>query len=238
MRLLRTLVALFAVAAAAALPAAAARHDDMKGQLVGTVGPGFTITLQDASGNAVTHLEPGSYSLLVHDLADIHDFHLSGPGVDVTTGVEQTGDQTFDVTFQDGGTYTFVCDPHSTTMNGKFTVGNVAQPPPATTSQTPAPAPKPVVLPKLVGTVGPGFTISLKTTAGAAVKKLRPGSYTITVRDLAAIHNFVLQGPGVSKSTSVAGKGTQTWKLTLKKGTYKFFCAPHRTVMKGSFAVA
>ena len=32
----------------------------------------------------------------------------------------------------------------------------------------------------LRGTVGPGFTISLKTTNGTLVKKLKAGRYTIT----------------------------------------------------------
>ena len=49
--------------------------------LNGTVGPGFTITLTQ-SGKAVTSLKAGTYSLVVHDKADIHDFVLEGPGVE------------------------------------------------------------------------------------------------------------------------------------------------------------
>jgi len=90
---------------------------------------------------------------------------------------------------------------------------------------------------KLVGTVGPGFTISLKQ-AGKTVKTLKAGTYTITVQDKSNIHNFHLTGPGVNKKTSVGALGTTTWKVTLKKGTYKYVCDPHASLMKGSFTVS
>jgi plastocyanin len=41
----------------------------------------------------------------------------------------------------------------------------------------------------------------------------------------------------VNKKTSVPAKGASTWTVTLKKGTYKFVCDPHATIMKGSFKV-
>jgi plastocyanin len=89
---------------------------------------------------------------------------------------------------------------------------------------------------KLVATDGPGFTITLKQ-GGKSVKTLKAGTYTITVQDKSNIHNFHLTGPGVNKKTSVAALGTTTWKVTLKKGTYKYVCDPHKTTMKGSFTV-
>jgi plastocyanin len=88
----------------------------------------------------------------------------------------------------------------------------------------------------LVATDGPGFTITL-TKGGTKVKSLTAGTYTITVRDKSNIHNFHLTGPGVNKKTSVAAVATFTWKVTLKKGTYKYVCDPHATIMKGSFTV-
>ena len=51
-------------------------------------------------------------------------------------------------------------------------------------------------VPKLRGTIGPGYTISLKNAAGKRVKSLRHGKYTFIVRDKAGIHNFTLKGPG------------------------------------------
>jgi plastocyanin len=91
--------------------------------------------------------------------------------------------------------------------------------------------------PTLNGTVGPGFTITL-TKAGKKVTKLKAGTYSFKINDKSGIHNFHLTGPGVDKKTSVGGTGTSTWKLKLKKGTYKFVCDPHKSFMKGSFTVS
>jgi len=90
--------------------------------------------------------------------------------------------------------------------------------------------------PTLRGVDGPGFNISL-TKAGKKVTSLKAGKYKIVIRDLSDIHNFHLTGPGVNKKTSVGAKGTSTWTVTLKKGTYKFICDPHAAIMKGSFKV-
>src|SRR3982751_5275312 len=108
---MRTFALAFALAAAALLPAATAADNP---QLVGTTGPGFDISLVDGSGSDVHHLDPGTYDLLVHDRADIHNFHLTGPGVNVSTEIDFTGDWKAQVTLKDG-TYTFLCDPHNTT---------------------------------------------------------------------------------------------------------------------------
>jgi plastocyanin len=89
----------------------------------------------------------------------------------------------------------------------------------------------------LTGTVGPGFSITLKQGNGK-VTRLKAGTYVFKISDKSSIHDFHLSGPGVNKKTSVGGTGTSTWKLTLKKGTYKFVCDPHATIMKGSFTVS
>ena len=89
---------------------------------------------------------------------------------------------------------------------------------------------------KLAGTVGPGFTITLKQ-GGTKVTTLKAGTYTITVADKSNIHDFHLTGPGVNKKTTVGGLGTTIWKLTLKKGTYKYVCDPHASIMHGTFKV-
>ena len=92
--------------------------------------------------------------------------------------------------------------------------------------------------PRLVGSTGPdgAFNISLKKS-GKKVTKLKAGKYTIVVKDVAKTHDFHLTGPGLNKKTPVKGKGTFTWHVTLKKGTYRFVCDPHKTIMKGSFKV-
>jgi plastocyanin len=89
----------------------------------------------------------------------------------------------------------------------------------------------------LTGTVGPGFTITLKKGA-VKVKTLKPGSYRITVNDKSNIHDFHLRGPGVNKViTTTPFKGTKTFTVKLKKGIYRYVCDPHASTMKGSFRV-
>jgi hypothetical protein len=90
--------------------------------------------------------------------------------------------------------------------------------------------------PKLGGFVNDQFKIGV-TRAGKHVSSLKAGKYLLVVADSTSSHNFHLTGPGVNKSTSVGGKGTFRWTLTLKKGTYKYVCDPHSSFMKGSFTV-
>jgi plastocyanin len=91
---------------------------------------------------------------------------------------------------------------------------------------------------KLNGTVGPGFTITLKK-GSTKVSKLPHGRYTIVVRDRSRIHNFRLKGPGLNKEiTKVAFVGTKQVTVTLKKGAkYTYVCDPHKAIMRGSFRV-
>jgi hypothetical protein len=91
----------------------------------------------------------------------------------------------------------------------------------------------------LVGDVGLGdaFTISLKDPTGAAVTHLSAGTYTLVVHDHSALHNFDLNGPGVSAATDISGVGDQTFTITLVDGTYFFQCDEHPTSMKGKFTV-
>ncbi len=89
--------------------------------LKGSVGPGFDISLSTEDGQAVETLAAGSYTLEVDDQSDIHNFHLTGTGVDEKTDVGATGVESFDITVE-AGTYKFVCDPHAGAMNGSFEV--------------------------------------------------------------------------------------------------------------------
>jgi plastocyanin len=199
----------FMVAAFAVLAGPAAADNP---QLQASVGPGFTISLKDASGAKVTHLDPGTYAIHVVDQSDMHNFDLTGPGVSKSTEVTEVGEQDWTVTFTDG-TYRYVCDVHATTMKGSFTVGNV----PTTT-----------VL-KMSASVGPGQKIAFARTAKA-------GKTTITIRDLTAKDNFHLTGPGVNKKTGVAFKGTVKWTVTLKAGTYTYRSDAHKG-LKGTLKV-
>lgn len=91
--------------------------------------------------------------------------------------------------------------------------------------------------PRLTGAVGPGFMLTLKK-GNATVTRLKAGTYVIRVTDRSAVHNFRLKGPGVNKTTPLAGKGTYTWKVRLEQGTYIAVCDPHATLMRVTFTVA
>jgi len=71
-------VALVVAALLGAADGAAVQAQNPK--LFGTVGPEFEISFRDAQGNKVTKLDPGTYDVQVRDLADVHTFHLQGPG--------------------------------------------------------------------------------------------------------------------------------------------------------------
>jgi plastocyanin len=88
----------------------------------------------------------------------------------------------------------------------------------------------------LNGTVGPGFTITLKK-AGKNVKTLPAGLYVFKIADKSSIHNFHLTGPGFNRKTSVGAVKNETWRIHLRKGTYKYVCDPHKSIMHGSFKV-
>jgi Copper binding proteins, plastocyanin/azurin family len=92
--------------------------------------------------------------------------------------------------------------------------------------------------PKTVnGSVGPGFTISLKLD-GQKAPKLKATTYRFRVTDKSSSHNFHLMGPGYNKAiTSVGFKGTKTVTIKLRKGTYRYQCDPHASIMHGSFRV-
>jgi plastocyanin len=83
--------------------------------LTGTVGPGFTISMNKQSVKA------GTYTITIHDRANIHDFHLTGPGVNMKTSVPAVKTTVWKVKLT-RGTYHYVCDPHHTIMHGILTV--------------------------------------------------------------------------------------------------------------------
>jgi alpha-D-ribose 1-methylphosphonate 5-triphosphate synthase subunit PhnH len=83
--------------------------------LTGTVGPGFTISMNKKTTKACT------YVITLHDLASIHDFRLTGPGVDKKTSVAGTSTTKWTVKLKKR-TCHFVCDPHHTIMHGVLKV--------------------------------------------------------------------------------------------------------------------
>jgi plastocyanin len=209
-------ISLALIGATLLLPSAVARADNPR--LVGVVGTNdaFVISLRDASGTLVSHLDPGTYDIAVSDRSELHNFHLTGPGVDMATAVEQAQEVTWTVTFTDGR-YTFMCDEHASTMHGSLTAGNVPEPA------------------KLTGAVGPRRTISLLDAAGK-LKTIEAGDVVVTVNDRTRVDNFHLTGPGVNRKTGVVFRGRVTWKLTLKTGSYTYRSDKHKS-LRGTFTV-
>lgn len=95
--------------------------------------------------------------------------------------------------------------------------------------------------PVLKGTVGPGFTITLKDSKGHKVKTLKAGTYSLKISDKGDIHTFSLKqmtGGKFNKDlTADSFTGTKTVKVKLTKGKWQYYCAVHPTEMFGNFTV-
>jgi plastocyanin len=91
----------------------------------------------------------------------------------------------------------------------------------------------------LQGNVGPGFTITLKKN-GQKVTKVKAGKYVLSVSDKSSAHNFVFErsGGGFERAVTTVGfTGRKTLTITLKKGKYEYYCAPHESIMHGDLRV-
>jgi plastocyanin len=205
-----TRIALVTLLAALALPAAVAQADNPK--LVAVVGTndGFVISLRDGNGNAVTQLAPGTYDIAVSDRSEAHNFHLKGPGVDMSTPIGEKQETTWTVTIGDGR-FTYVCDAHASQMRGYFLAGAI----------TPT---------SFSASVGPKKTISFRP------KSALPGPAVITVNDRSTTDNLHLTGPGVNKKTGVKTRGKVTWTVNLVPGRYSYKSDKTKK-LRGSFIV-
>jgi plastocyanin len=91
-------------------------------KLIGSVASDdFVITLTTEDGTPVTSLPAGDYTLEIVDKSDIHNFHMTGTGVDVMSEVGSQEDEDYPITLT-AGSYHYQCDPHSSQMNGDFEV--------------------------------------------------------------------------------------------------------------------
>jgi hypothetical protein len=96
--------------------------------------------------------------------------------------------------------------------------------------------------PTLKGVVGPGFTVSL-TKGGKKVKSLKAGKYKIVLSDKSDFHNAVLEREKPSKPklekdlTGVGFTGSKTVTMTLKPGSWRFYCSVHEAQMHQDFKV-
>jgi len=121
---MRTFIALIVLCALAAPVAFARSHATTT--LVASVGKNdsFTIALKTQAGKRVTSLPAGTYTVVVHDYSQLHNFALGSvtAGKRIFTGsVLAVGTKTYRVKLV-AGSYAFACSAHPSTMNGHFTV--------------------------------------------------------------------------------------------------------------------
>jgi len=107
---------------------------------------------------------------------------------------------------------------------------------PAPAPEPPPPPPPPVVQ-KLVATVGPRAAITLRNANGGVPRNLKPGLFTIVVRDRSKLHNVHLAGAGINRRTRIAGTGTVTWKVRLTRGTLRFYSDASPRRLRGSVRI-
>ena len=117
----RLLLPLALVGIALAATAAGYAGTARSAGLTGEVGPGYTIEVK-LNGKDLKTIKAGTYKIKVEDKASVHDFHLTGPGVNKATAVGFVGDRTWTITLKPGK-YTYKCDPHALLgMKGTFRV--------------------------------------------------------------------------------------------------------------------
>ena len=110
------LVGTFAAVADASAGAAKDRFD-----LKGEVYENFRIEMKNSANRPLKTVKAGTYRIKIEDKTRAHNFHLTGPGVNKSTSVSGTAETIWTVRLK-AGKYTFVCDPHASSMRGSFRV--------------------------------------------------------------------------------------------------------------------
>ena len=113
-------IAIVVLALAAVMGGHAANSKDAY-ELKGEVYPNFKIEMQTRAGGPVKVIKAGTYRLKIEDKSSVHDFHLTGPGVNRSTTVGGMSETTWTVRLKPGK-YTYYCDPHAGQMRGSFRV--------------------------------------------------------------------------------------------------------------------
>jgi hypothetical protein len=180
-------------------------------------------------------IPPGTYTIQVVDDAHAHNFHLTGPGVDVGTSIDDAVSPTWTVTFQPGSTYRYQCDAHPDFMFGVFQTSGTAAGGTASggtssggsssgSTGSASGGTHTTLLGTLIGRVNPSGKLTL-TDGGIPVAKVKAGRYKITVADKTPKRSFVVQGAGRAATmvSGVAFVGTHSVTLDLTSGKWTFF---------------
>ncbi len=84
-------------------------------RIVGNVGPGFTISVSPR------RVQPGTYRFVIHDNSSMHNWHITGPGVNKKTLITFQGTRRFTLDLT-RGRYLIQCDMHPLQMNTRLRV--------------------------------------------------------------------------------------------------------------------
>lgn len=191
------LLALLGAVAVAAVGVTTARGEEAN-TLIATVGPGFTIGLTDAGGRPVTRVAAGTYTIVVHDLSDIHNFVLAnkpdGLRVRIDSGVEFVGDRSFTVDLL-AGEYGYACSPHWQTMNGSLSVFRETTTPPP---------------PGRIAITAVRLPVTLLPRAG---RSFSVRAVTLTLSDGGRVRPTTLTASASIAGKRVAPSGPLTWRL-------------------------
>lgn len=172
----------------------------------------------------------GTYTVFVNDDSELDNIHLTGPGVDYSTGVVENGTPTWTVTFAPGGSYKFQSDSHpnvggyygyfqtsgsgassaSSSGSSSSTSGNATSGSPSSTtsggsggtssSAGSGTSTSATLAGTLRGTIGPAGKARL-LIGGKAVSKLTAGRYKITIVDKSPRRGIVIREIGHSAIT-------------------------------------
>ena len=229
---MRVLAAVIVAAVAVAVVGARAHAGDQATKLVGSVDDLARIELNNQDGTPVTTLAPATYDVEVTDSTTSHNFHLTGPGVDRSTGVAATGTETWTLALAEG-TYDYVCDLHAS-MHGTFAVG-AAQPPPPP-PQPPPPLPPPPALPPPAPPAPPApappAAPTPPATPGATVSAFRVNRAT---RSLVVVKVTVDRAARASLELRRAGRTLARTTAALKAGANSLRLRPRRRLAAGRY---
>jgi plastocyanin len=117
--LISVVVAALLAVASGASAGPAKDNFQLKGEVYGNSL--FKIEMENKAGKKIRALKAGTYRIKVEDKATIHNFRLRGPGVNKATSVPGRAETIWTVRLRKG-TYTYLCDPHASSMRGSFKV--------------------------------------------------------------------------------------------------------------------
>ena len=192
----------------------------------------------------------GTYTVFVNDDSELDNIHLTGPGVDYSTGVVENGTPTWTVTFAPGASYKFQSDSHpnvggyygyfqtsGSTASGASSSGSSSSTSGATSGSSSSTtsggsggtsssagsgkSTSAGLAGTLQGTIGPTGKARL-LIGGKAVSKLATGRYKITIVDKSPRRGFVIREIGHSAITlsGIGFVGTRAVTANLAVGRW------------------